>query len=161
MPAFDPELIIFDCDSVLVDTERVNSQVMADLVGELGVPMSFAEAVELAASENRPRIACALPKHASGARLRTICTHAGWHARASCMRVMRAVEGIRHCCPCWRAVLRGLNGRHAEIRQNLRLTGLLPWFEGRMFSSEDVARPKMNISEASAQLISERMGHLH
>ena len=40
-----PELVIFDCDGVLVDTERVSNQVMADLLAEYGVSLSFEECV--------------------------------------------------------------------------------------------------------------------
>ena len=40
-PSNAPDLIIFDCDGVLVDTERVNNQVMAELVAEYGLLLRF------------------------------------------------------------------------------------------------------------------------
>ncbi|MDN3721282.1 hypothetical protein QW131_24155 [Roseibium salinum] len=38
-----PSLVIFDCDGVLVDTERLANRSMAELVTELGHPMSGQE----------------------------------------------------------------------------------------------------------------------
>ena len=143
LPAFDPELIIFDCDGVLVDTERVNNQVMADLVGELGAHMSFAEAVELYIGQSTED--CLRITEARLGRPAPDDLHARWVARTRELhaRELRAVEGIEGVLSMLaRPFCVASNGRHAEIRQNLGLTGLLPWFEGRMFSSEDVARPK-------------------
>ena len=94
LPAFDPELIIFDCDGVLVDTERVNNQVMADLVGELGVPMSFAEAVELYIGKSTED--CLRITEARLGRPAPDDLHARWVARTRELhaRELRAVEGI-------------------------------------------------------------------
>ena len=39
----NPSLIIFDCDGVLVDTERLVCVAMAELVTELGHPMTGPE----------------------------------------------------------------------------------------------------------------------
>ncbi|MCV0426003.1 MAG: HAD hydrolase-like protein, partial [Roseibium sp.] len=38
-----PSLVIFDCDGVLVDTERLTNQNMANIVTELGYPMTGPE----------------------------------------------------------------------------------------------------------------------
>jgi beta-phosphoglucomutase-like phosphatase (HAD superfamily) len=43
----DPfELVIFDCDGVLVDSERIGVRVEAEYLAELGWPLSEAEIVE-------------------------------------------------------------------------------------------------------------------
>ena len=143
LPHLVPELIIFDCDGVLVDTERVNNQVMADLVGELGLEMSFAEAVELYIGKStedclritEERLGRPVPGD----------LHTRWVARTRALhaRELQAVSGIRELLAALtRPFCVASNGEHAQIRHNLGLTGLLPWFEGRMFSAEDVARPK-------------------
>ena len=46
-----PELVIFDCDGVLVDSERITLRVIAEWVDSLGVPMS----TELAAQRYKGR----------------------------------------------------------------------------------------------------------
>ena len=35
------ELVIFDCDGVLVDSERLSNQVFADMLGEIGVGVTL------------------------------------------------------------------------------------------------------------------------
>lgn len=39
-----PELVIFDCDGVLVDSERISNEVLAEVLGEHGVQLSWEEA---------------------------------------------------------------------------------------------------------------------
>jgi beta-phosphoglucomutase-like phosphatase (HAD superfamily) len=39
------QLVIFDCDGVLVDSERITNQVFADLLGELGLVFSLIDCV--------------------------------------------------------------------------------------------------------------------
>jgi beta-phosphoglucomutase-like phosphatase (HAD superfamily) len=41
-----PQLVIFDCDGVLVDSERLCNQAMADLLAELGLHFSLEQTVE-------------------------------------------------------------------------------------------------------------------
>jgi len=41
-----PELVVFDCDGVLVDTERLTVVVESRVLGELGWPMTPEEVVE-------------------------------------------------------------------------------------------------------------------
>src|SRR6267154_1930635 len=36
-----PDLIIFDCDGVLVDSERITARVFADMLGELGLAVTL------------------------------------------------------------------------------------------------------------------------
>ncbi len=38
-----PELVIFDCDGVLVDTESISNTRLAELITEAGLPMTMAE----------------------------------------------------------------------------------------------------------------------
>ena len=45
MPSTAPSLVIFDCDGVLVDSERISHRVLQQLLAERGVHISFDEAV--------------------------------------------------------------------------------------------------------------------
>jgi beta-phosphoglucomutase-like phosphatase (HAD superfamily) len=38
-----PELVIFDCDGVLVDTEPISNRVMAETISDAGLPMTTEE----------------------------------------------------------------------------------------------------------------------
>ena len=39
-----PQLIIFDCDGVLVDSEKISNQVIAEEITKLGIPLETKEA---------------------------------------------------------------------------------------------------------------------
>jgi beta-phosphoglucomutase-like phosphatase (HAD superfamily) len=41
-----PSLVIFDCDGVLVDSERLSHSVLKDMIGELGVALTLDETLE-------------------------------------------------------------------------------------------------------------------
>ena len=138
-----PDLVIFDCDGVLVDTERVNNQVMADLVAEQGLALTLSEAIELYIGKStedclritEERLGRAVPGG----------LHERWVARTREIhgRELQAVAGVGELLASLaRPFCVASNGLHVQIRHNLGLTGLLSWFEGRMFSAEDVARPK-------------------
>ncbi len=40
------ELIIFDCDGVLVDTEPISNQVLCEMLNGIGLPFTYEETVE-------------------------------------------------------------------------------------------------------------------
>src|SRR5690349_1217567 len=40
------ELVIFDCDGVLVDSERITNQVFAEMLNELGLPLTLEDMFE-------------------------------------------------------------------------------------------------------------------
>ena len=42
-----PDLVIFDCDGVLVDSEVLSCQCLSEVLGECGIALSEDEAVEL------------------------------------------------------------------------------------------------------------------
>ena len=44
MPRY--QLVIFDCDGVLVDSERITNQVFADMLGELGLAFTLEDMFE-------------------------------------------------------------------------------------------------------------------
>ena len=41
------ELVIFDCDGVLVDSERISNQILVKMLDELGLRLSVADMREL------------------------------------------------------------------------------------------------------------------
>ena len=53
MPAV--RLVIFDCDGVLVDSERISHTVLAQMLGELGAPNSLDEAIDQFMGTSLPR----------------------------------------------------------------------------------------------------------
>lgn len=137
------DLLILDCDGVVVDSEPITIRVLAEMLNELGLGMpvdevalaftghTFARTLELASE----LLAAPLPPDfAPNYRDRTF---------AALEAELQAVRGIadaldRITIPYCIAS----NGPHGKMRKTLGITGLLPRFEGRLFSAADVARGK-------------------
>ncbi|WP_221265685.1 HAD family hydrolase [Oleiagrimonas soli] len=137
------QLLILDCDGVLVDSERITNRVFAEMLGELGLSLSLADMFEyfvgLTMTQCLERITDLLghpapPGFVAAYDRRT---------RAALEREVQPVPGIvealdRITLPCCVAS----NGEQAKMRATLGATGLWPRFRGRTFSAEDVPRPK-------------------
>lgn len=138
-----PELVIFDCDGVLVDSEvvgtRVDQRVLADLGWELtideivsrfvgGTDEHFQRVIEEFRGEPLP----------AGWEAK----YAGWYHDAF-ERELTPIDGIERALHeltvPWCVAS---NNTHPKIRHSLSLTGLIDHFDGRIFSSEDVAAGK-------------------
>jgi HAD superfamily hydrolase (TIGR01509 family) len=141
------ELVIFDNDGVLVDSEPLSNRILADYLTEVGHPTTYEDSVRdfMGAAVHRihdvvrERSEQALPAGFD----------AVFHARvfAAFERELEPVAGVR-------VVLEKLaadgmpyclasSGSHERIRVALRKTGLYATFgERRIFSSQDVGRGK-------------------
>jgi HAD superfamily hydrolase (TIGR01509 family) len=137
------DLIIFDCDGVVVDSERIVHDVFGAFIRGLGAELTDAEMRERFLG--RSLADClAIVETLTG---RKAAPDALDNYRAERDRVLRErvqpVAGIRE-------LLAGLStpyciassGDHAKMRTTLGATGLLPLFEGRLFSATEVARAK-------------------
>lgn len=137
------DLVIFDNDGVLVDSEWHANGILAELLTEYGLPctreQSIAEYMGTTLASVRDRVERAL------GRALPEDFEARYHERL--FRVFRseltAVPGVA-------AVLDGLDARtcvassgtHERIRLALTTTGLYERFAGRIFSAQDVAHGK-------------------
>ena len=136
------DLVIFDNDGVLVDSEPLALGALIAMLGEMGWTVTLREAIDLFMGGSIQRAAgiatargCAVPADFA----------ARFHERVfdSYRLELRAVDGVR-------AVLDALttpycvasSGSKARVALALGLTGLLPYFEGRIFSADDVAEGK-------------------
>jgi HAD superfamily hydrolase (TIGR01509 family) len=137
------ELVIFDCDGVLIDSERLAVKVDVQVLRELGWPLTEAEVIERFVGVSDRDTQAAIEAHL-GRKL-----PAGWDERFKPLyrRAFEAelapVEGVlealdRITLPTCIAS----SGTHQYLRYMLGLTGLYEPFEGRIFSVEDVARGK-------------------
>jgi HAD superfamily hydrolase (TIGR01509 family) len=141
------ELVIFDNDGVLVDSEPLSNRILAEYLTEVGHPTTYEESVRdfMGAAEHRihdlvrERTGQALP--------------AGFnetlHARvfAAFARELAPVVGVGGVLD--KLVADGVpyclasSGTHERIRVALRKTGLYDRFgEERLFSAQDVGRGK-------------------
>jgi HAD superfamily hydrolase (TIGR01509 family) len=137
------ELVIFDCDGVLIDSERLAVKVDVLVLRELGWPLSEAEVIERFVGRSDPETRAEIEAHL-GRKL-----PAGWQETVNSLyhQVFAAelapVAGIEEALD--RIALPACiasSGTHEHLDYTLRLTGLYERFAGRIFSAEDVGRGK-------------------
>ncbi|MEU8918509.1 HAD family hydrolase [Streptomyces nigrescens] len=145
------DLVIFDNDGVLVDSEPVSNRILADYLTELGHPTTYEDSLRDYMGGAMHRIHEVLLQR-SGKRLPAGFDES-FHARvfeefrrslepvAGVGEVLEKLDtdGVPYCV--------GSSGSHERIRVALTKTGLWERFDGggagaRIFSSQDVARGK-------------------
>ncbi|WP_405544779.1 HAD family hydrolase [Streptomyces phaeochromogenes] len=141
------ELVIFDNDGVLVDSEPISNTLLAAYLTELGHPTSYEESLRdyMGAAMHRVHD---IVEERTGERLPADFDDV-FHARvfaaferelepvAGAVEVLEklAADGVPYCVAS--------SGSHERIRVGHRKTGLDRWFDdGRIFSSQDVGRGK-------------------
>lgn len=141
------DLVIFDNDGVLVDSEPISNRLLAAYLTELGHPTSYEDSIRDYMGSAMHRVH-ELVLERTGRRLPGDFDDV-FHARvfAAFERELKAVAGVVD-------VLEKLvgdrvpycvasSGSHERIRVGHRTTGLERFFdEGRIFSAEDVGRGK-------------------
>jgi HAD superfamily hydrolase (TIGR01509 family) len=139
------DLVIFDCDGVLVDSERLSTRLDAELLAQLGWPLTQAEIVERWAGRTEAVMRAEIEAH--------LGRDIGAEWEAFDVRYLRAfaeelepVEGVAAAVDeiqtAGYATCVASSGGHAKIRRNLATTGLLDRFDDRIFSADDVEHGK-------------------
>lgn len=139
----DIRLVIFDCDGVVVDSERLSVEIDRRVLAEFGWILTHDEILHRFVGRSAAHFRAALEEHI-GRRLPDDweAPYHSWYVEAF-ERELRAVPGIESALDTITAsICLASSGSHAKIRRNLMLTGLLPRFEGRIFSADDVVHGK-------------------
>jgi HAD superfamily hydrolase (TIGR01509 family) len=140
-----PGLVIFDNDGVLVDSERLANTILAELLTEAGLPYTLEEAVHdflggslvLMRRLAEAKLGASLPADLEDRYHQRLFDG---FARLQPVPGVEAVldrldaDGTAYCLAS--------SGTHRRIRTALTAVGFWERFEGRIFSSEDVARGK-------------------
>ncbi len=141
-----PELVIFDCDGVLVDSERLAVEVEARLLTELGWPITPEEVARRFVGTSDEAALAEVEAHIGPERAREFDERSTVEVLARFERELEVVEGVEEVLD--RVEAAGIatcvasNGSHEKMRATLGLTGLWDRFAGRIFSARDVARGK-------------------
>lgn len=140
-----PKLVIFDCDGVLVDSEPIANRVLHDILTANGATLTFEQSCAEFTGKNR--YAVMAYAEANG-----ITLPKNWNVdfyNTSIERLTKHCQPIPHI----RGVIDALitadipfcvasNGIQPKMRATLTTTGLLPFFEGKMYSGYDVPNGK-------------------
>ena len=137
------ELVIFDCDGVLIDSERLAIKVDVVVLGELGWRLSEAEVIERFVGRSDRDARAAIEEHL-GRKL-----PAGWadavehRYREAFATALTPVEGVLDALDrITHPTCVASSATHDHLRYTLELTGLYHRFAGRIFSADDVAMGK-------------------
>lgn len=136
------DLVIFDCDGVLIDSEIIASRTMSEALAEFGVSMTQSEAhVTFTGNSEQDT--------------RTYCTEvlgvtdldgmfASWWKRLyEGFKVIEEIEGISDVVTSLnRPVCVASNSSLFRLTRSLGRVGLWKAFHGNVFSADHVARPK-------------------
>jgi HAD superfamily hydrolase (TIGR01509 family) len=137
------DLVIFDCDGVLVDTEPIANRVLVEVLGELDLAMTPDECSRTFLGRSAPAC-CDIIQDRLG---RPLPAHflRDWEARmhAAFRTDVTAIPGIADALDQITIPLCvASSGSHARMEITLGTTGLLRRLRGRIFSSADVPRGK-------------------
>lgn len=135
------ELVIFDCDGVLIDSERLAVRLEAQIFTDMGWPMTESEAIERFVGHPDTVIQADVERHLG----RTV----DWEAEFIPLykdlfeRELLLVDGVaemlaRISLPTCVAS----NSVRSSLEANLQLTGLFERFDGRIYCAEEVGRGK-------------------
>jgi HAD superfamily hydrolase (TIGR01509 family) len=136
-------LLIFDCDGVLVDSEMITNRVFARMLNDLGIAVTLEDMFERFVGRSMPQcleiIAGLLGEPVPEGFVEDYYRR----SRAALQRDLKAVPDIE-------TVLQTVtlpfcvasSGTHEKMQTTLGVTGLLPYFRGRIYSVTEVARSK-------------------
>jgi HAD superfamily hydrolase (TIGR01509 family) len=135
--------VIFDCDGVLVDTERAANEVLAELITGLGMPTTVEETMATYMGRSWASCMAILEERLGEPPPGDLRDRYKAGAAAAWRRELRPVPGIVEALDAIELpTCVASSGEHERMRLTLGLTGLLPRFEGRIFSATEVERGK-------------------
>ena len=137
-----PDLVIFDCDGVLVDSEMLSCRCLTEVLATYGISLGLDQALDLflgrsisAVFEHYRALGRTIPEQFSA--------ELGAGVRTALIAALRPIEGVD-------SVLKDLQVPHCvasssdieRVSLSLSLTGLAPHFETRLYTSQMVKRGK-------------------
>lgn len=146
-PALPFDAVLFDCDGVLVDSERITHIVLVQMLGELGWTLSVDEAMGIFVGKMVKDEAARIEAH-TGFRL-TEAWLEGFRARRNealardlieIPGAPTAVRAVREAYDGHIAVASGADRRKVELQ--LRKVGLLDCFGDHIYSGHETPRSK-------------------
>jgi len=135
-----PDLVIFDCDGVLVDSELIFARVLAECLIAMDFSTTIDEAIGLGFGKNRATLSAAVEARFGQALPDAFFETFGARSAAAFDQELAPVPGVEEllaALPTPRCV--ASNGRLDRVRHRLALTGLLASFDPHVFSASQVA----------------------
>ncbi|TRC91721.1 HAD family phosphatase [Mesorhizobium sp. WSM4310] len=154
-----PDLVIFDCDGVLVDSEIIAARVEAELITLAGYEISAEEIAESYAGLTFKDILMRIEEKSKIPFQASLIDRAEELVDRKLRSDVRAIEGVREAvvsvtaqrCIC-------SNSRSERIEFMLEKVHLLPFFAGRIFSALEMPSKKTKPAPDVFLFAAERLG---
>jgi HAD superfamily hydrolase (TIGR01509 family) len=137
------KLVIFDCDGVLVDSERITNRVFAEMLNELGLPVTLDDMFERFVGHSMAQCLDLITELLGHPPPANFVEEYAARTRAALRAELVATPGVKEALDqigvpfCVAS-----SGDHEKMRTTLSITGLWSRFDGRLFSVTDVQRGK-------------------
>ena len=143
MSASRLELVIFDCDGVLVDSEPIINRAHASVLTACGYSITARELVERFCGMSDPEMLAVIERDWGRALPASYGERVGAMIENGFRRSLRAIEGVTEVLYWLQlTVCVASSSAPEQIRGKLQLTGLLRHFGENLFSATMVARGK-------------------
>lgn len=137
------ELLILDCDGVLVDSETISHEIIVELLGEAGVTMDIDAAFGRFLGKSTTQCISIITELLGKDVSVTFMNNYRRRAQLAFQSRLRAIPGIEAALDQIRMpYCVASSGEPEKMRATLGITGLWPRFEGRLTSVTEVANPK-------------------
>jgi HAD superfamily hydrolase (TIGR01509 family) len=138
------DLVIFDCDGVLIDSERLAVRTEAAILSTLGWPLTEADIVERFVGRSAAYMRGAIAQQLG----RSVNWEAEFESRyrdvfeRELVPVPGVIDALEQLEQTGTLMCVASSGSHDKMGFTLGLTGLLDRFEGRIFSADEVENGK-------------------
>ncbi len=133
------ELVIFDCDGVLVDSEALENQLLIDMAARHGLNVDADEAHREFVGRKLAECVQHMERTAGGRLPDTFIPDYRQELTVIVARELKPVTGIRSALQqIDHLACVATNGPQEKMRQALDVTGLRPFFADRLFSAYDI-----------------------
>lgn len=139
-------LVIWDCDGVLVESERLAAEAFSKLLAQFNILLSAQQCEAWFVGKTLTQCIQALHQKYPGCLPDSFRQQLDVHSDAIFEQYLKPVRDVEPVLHALRA--RGVpiavasNGGWEKTRLNLQRTGLIDYFGGTIFSAEHVAQPK-------------------
>ena len=138
-----PGLVIFDCDGVLIDSERLAIAVEVEAIGELGWKLSEADVIERFVGRSEEYMHAEIAAHIGRPLQPEWTSRLAARYQDAFESSLAPVEGVVDALDqITLATCVASSSSHEKLRQTLGLTGLYERFAGRIFSASEVRNGK-------------------
>ncbi|MGZ0015056.1 HAD family hydrolase [Yeosuana sp. AK3] len=135
--------VIFDCDGVLVDSEPISNQILADMANKLGANMDLDFAMKHFKGSHFKDCIKIIESRINQLVPETFETEYRTQSLEAFQKHLKPIEGVKDLLEhLTLPFCVASSGMESKMRFNLNLVGLLPYFENKLFSCYTIQKFK-------------------